>query len=156
MQPNRRIGTVIKTLSSAFSQEANRRAAEVDLTGSQALFLGYLIHHDQEPVYPRDLEREFEFSHPTVSGILSRLGKKGFVSFQSGVFDRRRKQILVTEQGRTAHAAIIRRLDEIEQKALSGMTEADVEEFHRLLGIAMQNLGAAMCCKPIRQEEKPQ
>ena len=124
------------------------------LTGSQAFFLGYLTHHREQPVYPRDLEREFEFSHPTVSGILFRLERKGFVTFRAGETDRRRKQILITEKGLQAHEAVIRQLDAIEQQALSGMTEAEIGEFHRLLSLAMNNLGAAMHCRPGAEQEE--
>ena len=150
------IGAKLRTLSAAFAQEANRRTAEVGLTGSQAFFVGYLIHHRDQPVYPRDLEREFEFSHPTVSGILSRLEKKGFVTFRAGETDRRRKQILVTEKGLQAHDAVIRQLDAVETQALSGMSGQEIAEFHRLLSLAMQNLGATVSRKPsAEQEETP-
>ena len=41
-------------------------------------------------------------------------------------------------------------------QALSGMTEAEIGEFHRLLTLAMNNLGAAMHCRPgAEQEETP-
>ena len=156
MNCGNRIGPKLKVLSSAFGQEANRRTAEVGLTGSQAFFLGYLTRHGNRPVYPRDLEREFEFSHPTVSGILFRMEKKGFVAFRAGETDKRRKQILITEKGRQAHEAVIRQLDAIEQQALSGMTETEVTEFRRLLSLAAENLGATAARIPTPEQEEPQ
>ena len=75
------IGAKLKALSAAMAQEANRCTAELGLTCSQSFFLGFLTRHQGKPVYPRDLEREFDFTHPTVSGILSRLNTKGFVGF---------------------------------------------------------------------------
>ena len=57
MERSQHIGPKIKALSTAMAQELNRSTAELGLTSSQAFFLGYLVHHRERPVYPRDLER---------------------------------------------------------------------------------------------------
>jgi len=148
------IGAKLKALSAAMAQEANLRTAELGLTCSQSFFLGFLANHQGKPVYPRDLEREFDFSHPTVSGILSRLKSKGFVDFQPDENDRRLKQIVLTEKATACHCSVMRGLQEAEEKIVAGMTDAEIAEFHRLLGIAMQNLGASLGEQlPIEQEE---
>ena len=154
MERSQHIGPKIKALSTAMAQELNRSTAELGLTSSQAFFLGYLVHHRERPVYPRDLEREFEFSHPTVSGVLRRLESKGFVTFQPGENDRRCKQVLLTEKAMEYHAAIGRRLLQTEQKALAGLSETEVAELHRLLGIVMNNMGVTRCCPPGGQEDE--
>ena len=153
MERNQHIGPKIKALSTALAQELNRSTAELGLTSSQAFFLGYLVHHRDRPVYPRDLEREFEFSHPTVSGVLRRLESKGFVTFQTGDTDRRCKQVLPTEKAMECHAAISRRLMQTEQKALAGLSDAEVAELHRLLGAVMENMGVTLRCRPPREQE---
>lgn len=154
MERNQHIGPKIKALSTAMAQELNRSTAELGLTSSQAFFLGYLVHHRERPVYPRDLEREFEFSHPTVSGVLRRLESKGFVTFQPGENDRRCKQVLLTEKAVECHEAILRRLDQSEQNAIRGLSEAEVAELHRLLDIIMKNMGVTRCCPPGGQEDE--
>jgi len=148
------IGPKIKSLSASMSQEMNRNNAALELTGSQAIFLGYIIHHRDRPVFPRDLEREFDFSHPTVSGVLRRLESKGFVTFQPGAADKRCKQILVTEKAIRSHNAIVQHMIETENKATAGMSAAEIAELNRLLGLVMRNMGITPCCKPrIEQEE---
>ena len=154
MERNQHIGPKIKALSTAMAQELNRSTAELGLTSSQAFFLGYLVHHRERPVYPRDLEREFEFSHPTVSGVLRRLESKGFVTFQTGETDRRCKQVLLTEKAMECHAAIGRRLMQTEQKALAGLSDTEVAELHRLLGAVMKNMGVSLCRPPRVQEDE--
>ena len=147
------IGAKLKVLSAAMSQDANRRIAEQGLTCSQGFFIGYLVRHQDHPVYPRDLEREFDFSHPTVSGILARLEKKGFLSFQPDEKDKRLKQILLTEKAMACHRSVMQALQEAEGKIVTGMTETEISDFHRLLGIAMQNLGATLGDRPSNEEE---
>lgn len=147
------IGPKLKALSSAINQEVNRNTAALDLTGSQAFFLGYLIRNQARPLYPKDLEQEFEFSHPTVSGILRRMEAKGFVTFRPSRKDKRCKQILVTDKALESHRAILGHLHETEDKITKGMTDEEVAELHRLLGIAMENMGVSLCCRPPAEQE---
>ena len=69
------LGFKIKTISKLLAQNMTNSIASLDLTSSQSVVLGYLCYRAQrqETVYPRDLERHFSFTHPTVSGLLQRL-----------------------------------------------------------------------------------
>ena len=140
-------------LKVAFLSDATTMRNSLTTLVSFAFFLGYLVHHRDQPIYPRDFEREFDFSHPTVSGVLRRLESKGFVTFQPGEKDRRCKQVLLTEKAMECHAAIGRRLMQTEQKALTGLSDAEVAELHRLLGVIMKNMGVSLCCRPPRVQE---
>ena len=46
--------------------------ASMDLTSAQGHIMGYLAQRSQPPC-SRDIEETFHLSHPTVSGLLSRL-----------------------------------------------------------------------------------
>lgn len=147
------IGHKIKVLSCVLGQEVSRSTAALDLTASQAFFLGYLVSHANQPVYPRDLEREFEFSHPTVSGILRRMEAKGFITFRTGENDRRRKQILPTEKAFACCDAITANIERTEAAATNGMSAAEIAELNRLLDKVITNLGATSeCCRPKEEE----
>ena len=73
------LGFKIKIISKLLTQNMNNSITSLDLTSSQARVLGYLCYRTQrqETVYPRDIERHFRFTHPTVSGLLQRLEAKG-------------------------------------------------------------------------------
>ena len=73
------LGFKIKIISKLLTQNMNNSITSLDLTSSQARVLGYLCYRTQrqEKVYPRDIERHFRFTHPTVSGLLQRLEAKG-------------------------------------------------------------------------------
>ena len=154
MEQHNHIGTKLKALSTAITQEINRGTAELGLTGSQSFFLGYLVRHRDRTVYPRDLEREFDFSHPTVSGILQRLQTKGFVTFQPGETDRRCKQVLVTDKAVECHAAVMRQIAQTEARAVAGMQPEEIQELDRLLGMMMNNMGVSLCRRQPRTEEE--
>ena len=80
-------------------QSVTNALAKVELTAAQGPILGYLSHSSHPPC-PRDIEQEFQLTHPTVSGLLSRLEQKGFVELRTDPEDRRIKRIYVLEKGR--------------------------------------------------------
>ena len=86
--------------------------------------LGYLCYRTQrqETVYPRDIERDFHFTHPTVSGLLQRLETKGYLSSEPSTEDRRCKQILVTMRALEAHQQVLDQLAASEQRLVSNMS----------------------------------
>ena len=150
MEPNTAIGPKINALSHAMDQALNRSVSSMELTASQGFVLGYLTHHRSAPVFQRDLEREFGFSHPTASGILQRLESKGFVQFAVCDRDRRCKQILVTDKALQLHEQIRARMQENETQVTKGMSAAEIAQFQRLLNLAMKNMGAELGCCPER------
>jgi len=154
MDQSRYIGPKIKLLSTALGQEINRSTAALDLTGSQSFFLCYLVSHRDQPVYPRDLEKAFDFTHPTVSGILRRMETKGFIYFQQGEHDRRCKQIMLTEKALQCHDAMLQHIQCTETAATNGLTQAEIDMLCSLLDRVIGNLGAASCCKPTSGKEE--
>ena len=81
------LGFKIKTISKLLTQNMNNSITSLDLTSSQARVLGYLCCRTkrQETVYPRDIERHFHFTHPTVSGLMARRRSQSTVRSESAV-----------------------------------------------------------------------
>ena len=87
-------GGRIRLLHWCTSQAMNESLAQIGLTSAQGHIMGRLMH-SKEHLRARDIEREFCLSHPTVSGILSRLEKKGFIELRPDPADKRCKRRLV-------------------------------------------------------------
>ena len=79
-------------------QILNDALAQMDLTASQGRIMGYLAHQPQPPC-ARDIEDHFHLSHPSVSGTLSRMEKKGFIALRPDDRDRRCKRIYILPKG---------------------------------------------------------
>ena len=113
---------------------------EMDLTAAQGRILGFLAHCPSPPC-PRDLEEEFHLTHPTVSGLLSRLEKKGFLQLCPDESDRRCKRIYVLPKGNacmeTMHSTIL----DTEARLVQGFTPEEKVQFARLLSRAIENMG---------------
>ena len=139
------LGFKIKTISKLLAQNMTNSITSLDLTSSQAIVLGYLCYraHRQETVYPRDIERHFAFTHPTVSGLLQRLEAKGYLRFEPSPEDRRCKQILVTKRALEANQQVLDHLAASEQRLVSDMSRVEIAQLHGFLDRMIQNLSAS-------------
>ena len=127
------LGFKIKTISKLLTQNMTNSITSLDLTSSQAIVLGYLCYRarQQERAYPRDLERHFSFTHPTVSGLLQRLEAKGYLRFEPS------PEALETNQQVLDHLAAW------EQRLVSDMSPGEITQLHSSLDRMIQNLSAS-------------
>lgn len=149
----RHYGKYIRILQGCTDQIMSTAVARMDLTPVQSRVMGYLAHRP-EPPCAKDVEEEFQLSHPTVSGILSRLEKKDFVEFRPDPADRRVKRIYVLEKGREHIEQIHCVIRENEERIVSGFTEEEKEQFASLLERAIRNMGGCSCHPHHKEETK--
>lgn len=124
---------------------------EMDLTGAQGLILGF-IERSEQPPCSRDIEEEFQLTHPTVSGLLSRLEKKGFIEFRSDPVDRRCKRIFILPKGRECNETMHRIINENEALMVQGFSDEEKELFGELLQRAISNMGVSPCKRKHKEE----
>lgn len=117
----------------------NHALNELDLTSAQGHIMGYLIHAKGAPC-ARDLESFFQLSHPTVSGLLSRMEAKGFIEIRPDPDDRRVKRIYPLERGMSCAKRIGESIQDIECHMVQGFTEEEQALFVDLLRRAAENL----------------
>ena len=119
----------------------------VDLTTSQLDVLLCIAQGCGRPVNQRDIEEELRLTNPTVTGILKRLERKGFVTRTVGSRDRRYKEVRLTEKC----ALLGEQLHPSAQEMLGGMfrgfTQEEFDTLNRLLRRLVAN------CRQISQEE---
>ena len=136
----RLLGFKIKAIAKLMAQDMTSRIASLELTRSQAFVLGYLCHHQEEDVYPRDVEKQFDFAHPTVSGLLQRLEAKGFILCEPSPEDRRCKKIVATAKAWRVNEQILQQMHTTEQALVAGMSQEEVRQLHALLDRMIQNI----------------
>ena len=124
----------------------------MELTGAQGHIMAYLAHA-KEPPCPRDLEAEFRLTHPTVSGLLSRLEQKGFIELRTDPEDRRCKRIYVLPKGQQCHELMHQTIQKNEQRMTEGFTEEERAVFTDLLERAIRNMGGDPTSRRLKEEE---
>ena len=140
----RHYGHYLRILHGCTDQILSAAVTDMDLTPVQSRVVGYLAHRS-EPPCAKDVEEEFQLSHPTVSGILSRLEKKAFVEFRPDPADRRCKRIYVLEKGWEHIGQIHRIINENEDRIVDGFTEEEKQQFAAFLERAIRNMGGSLC-----------
>ena len=111
-----------------------RRENEVeDVTPMHEWILSYLFWHRDEPVYQRDIEREFSITRSTVTNILQLMERKGYITRQSVEQDARLKQLVLTEKGRQYHEDTMRAFHQTDEYVAGLLTEEENTELLRLL-----------------------
>lgn len=149
MDASRHLGPRFRQLSQLITQIMDRKFDALGLTGAQSMVLRYIGQAEDPVIYPKDIEKRFNLTHPTVSGILQRLESKQFITCLPDPDDRRCKRITLTEKAHQCQKELCRSFIVLEDAMLEGMTEEDQQTLLRLLQLATDNLTA------INNKEEP-
>lgn len=147
-------GRLARTLHWCTDQAMTTELEKMELTAAQGHIMGYLAHVKHIPC-PRDIENEFHLSHPTVSGLLSRLEQKAFIELKADPDDRRVKRIYVLPKGRECHDRMHRVIADNESRMVEGFSEEEKMQFAQLLTRAIQNMGGSPCQRKHKEEGNP-
>ena len=120
---------------------------KMNLTASQGRLMAFLAHRGEQPTYAKDVEAEFHLSHPTVSGLLSRLEQKDFLELKTDPNDRRSKRIVISEKGLACHERMHAAIKENESRIVQGFTEEEKALLAQLLQRAIENVHPDAGCR---------
>lgn len=146
-----RYGRLIRVLGNCADQAMTNALASMELTAAQGHIMGFITHR-AEPPCPRDIEEAFQLSHPTVSGLLSRLEQKGFIEMRPDAQDRRCKRIHLLQKGRELDETMHRTILATEEQLVQNFTEEEKAQFADLLRRAIDNLGGHPCKRKHKEE----
>ena len=128
--------------------EQGLRQMGVDLTSSQLDVLICIAQGGGRPVNQKDIEEELHLSNPTVTGILKRMERKGFISRTVGSRDRRYKEVRLTEKcarlGDRLHPSALDHLEAL----FRGITREEFDTLNRLLRQLLENANQISPEKP--------
>ena len=125
----RRVNNLIFRKINQFHRENN-----VDnVTPMHDWIMSYLYWHKNEPVYQRDIEREFSITRSTVTNILQLMERKGYIERQSVPQDARLKRLILTEEGGRVHEKTMLSLHQTDEFVAGLLTEEENAELLRLL-----------------------
>ena len=133
------LGHSFKKLHFLLEQAVNQRLQELDLTSAQGHVIGFL-RRSEEPPCAKDMENAYGLSHATVSGILSRMEAKGFISQEPDPHDRRVKRLYLKDRGRACSENIWHHIEEIERGMTADFTPEELDQFRDYLSRAISNL----------------
>ena len=124
-------GMLIKLISDHIQSHSNKLLNEINLTASQFRYLEYL-NRNSGPVSFKDVEKHFQTSQPTVSGIMKRLAEKNLIVIEAASFGRAKNARLTAEGKKLIAESGIERGNE-EKRILSALQEDERAAFHDML-----------------------
>ena len=150
------MGLRFSLLHRAFNRQLNARLQEKGLTGVQfgvLCQLQRLKRAGQEEINQRDLEEATHVTHPTMTEIVKRLEKQGFVVCAPSERDRRFKSIQPTEKA----AALKQEIDELDgcifEELCRGLTPEETESLQIITDKMLANI-FSQCCHEEGGKEK--
>ena len=95
------LGNLIKHLNKMFEQQINENMISVNVTRSQmeVLVYTYIKNKNGIEVNQVDLEKDLNLKNPTVTGLISRLEKKGYMKREKSSKGPNYKSVLITDEG---------------------------------------------------------
>lgn len=148
------LGHFIRILHWCTDQTMTSELEKMELTAAQGHIMCYLSHQNKPPC-PRDIETAFHLSHPTVSGLLSRLEQKGFIQLVPDSNDRRCKRIFIQPKGTQYHQTMHQTILNIESRLVQDFTQEEQAQFASFLQRAIANMGGTPV-HPNSKEESSQ
>lgn len=122
--------TLLKSPASWTRRGKGRRSSPPSCTG---WIIEYLYRHRDEPVFQRDIEREFSITRSTVTNILQLMERKGYIQRLSVPQDARLKQLVLTEEGIQRHEKTLLSFHQTDDYVAGLLTEEENAELLRLL-----------------------
>lgn len=122
---NQDVGYWLHRLTLGIENNFNQMIAHLGLTSSQIELLMYLLAHEGEDIYQIDIQKAMHRSNPTITGIVKRLEKNGFIERIAVEEDKRFKKIVATEQTRERLNECMTPKKEAEENLLRGFSEEE-------------------------------
>ena len=129
------LGNLIKHLHKMFEQEINEDMTPVNVTRSQMdiLYYTYIKNKDGLEVNQVNLEKDLNLKNPTVTGLISRLEKKGYIKREKSSKGPNYKSVLITDEGNRIIEEGKRITNNVEKEMFSVLDKDEKKELTRLL-----------------------
>ena len=111
----------------------NQELEAFNLTGSQLSVLTYLQRRGEEKTTIRDIQQNLMCSHPTATGLVKRLEKKGFVHTIIDPDDRRARIVCLEPSFLSVFLENTHSVSEMDEIVMKGLSQEERDQLCNLL-----------------------
>ena len=112
-----------------------------DITGTNGQLISFLLEHEDDPVYQKDIEKAFGITRSTASRVLSLMEKKNLIQRSAVAHDARLKRVTLTDRSRAFASTMLKRCTELEDQLFLGFTAEEEALVLSFLKRMHNNLG---------------
>lgn len=137
------LGLRFSMLHRAFKKRMDLMLAEQELTGVQFGVLAALTRMEKsgrQEISQRDLELVTHLGHPTLTEIVTRLEKKGYLRCEQSRKDRRVKSIRATERAFGLESLVAQVESDSLQWLCRGLSGEELQALDRITGRMLENV----------------
>jgi DNA-binding MarR family transcriptional regulator len=144
MGPLKSIGHEVKILSNLIKRyldESAKNSELEDLTAMQGWIISYLYHHgNEQEIFQRDLEKQFDIRRSTVTGVLQLMERKELITREPVKYDARLKSLKLTPKAIAIHERVVEKFREVEDKLRRGLTQEEIDTFFAIIDKIKRNI----------------
>ena len=129
---------LIKNTWQKLSRYYNQQLAGFDLSVPKALLLLEISPEGGEN--PKTLAAKLDLESSSMTGLLDRLEKKGFIERRPDPNDRRSILIFLTQSGITARENIKALVEKFDRKVQEALSADDVKAFRRIISVISKQI----------------
>ena len=97
--------------------------------GLQVWVIDYLIKHQDEDVFQRDLEKEFVMRRPTATNFIKKMEQAELIRREPVAYDARLKKIILTDNAFKLQAGMMAKKQEFETLLRDGLSDEEIGQF---------------------------
>ncbi|MEE1312365.1 MAG: MarR family transcriptional regulator [Lachnospiraceae bacterium] len=131
---------ILKMINDNVEKITNKQLKEYGITFSQIRII-FVLYRSEKGVYSlKELEKIFDVSQQTMAGIVKRLEVKKLIESLGDSEDKRIKRVQLTDSGRELGKVLLFKMDEVEEKLLSGISQSERKELMNILKRVYENV----------------
>jgi DNA-binding MarR family transcriptional regulator len=141
------IGYLLNKAARISKLKVNQKLSEIGLTFPQLLIIKHLVNTNSNSKSaevlthtPATIAEHLGYDRPTITGIIDRLVKQGFVSRETNPNDRRSQTITLTQKSRELVQKMDIFFEEVNQRTLAGFQSMEIGEIKTYLLRIINNL----------------
>ena len=123
---------MFKKISWNLSSQLEFRLKDEEIRGTQVYFLVYILRHHLQGTYLTELSREIGLSKSTLSALVKRMRKSGYLCVRETPGDVRIKQICPTDKLLEEKEEFLRRTGKMEEELNESLNSEEKEQLRRL------------------------
>lgn len=91
-------GRLLKQANNNMMRHFDQFAKQFGLTGNQMAVIDFIMNHEKQEIFQRDIEHEFNIQRSTTTVLLQRMEKKGLIERHISSKDARQKAVVLTDK----------------------------------------------------------
>lgn len=138
---NKHYGKKINIISNKIKWGFNQLAENYGVTGVQTRIFLFIVDRSKDgEIFQKDVEKDFNLSRSTVTGVLQLLEEKGLIVRTVSKEDARLKKIKITDEGYSVQRKLKVALKEYEINLVKGISEENLGMMVEVLNSIEKNI----------------